>query len=387
MFDVSFRVLMRCEDHIHPDWEAKLAAVRAAVARRANRRIIMRQVGDRLIPIGVTSGRVHAIPAEEGGSENVEGSGERGSRRRRRHQNQDINQFLGTVGLGGQDLEEVCWLLYDVNWRRPELYLQIMVMEAMRLSLLEHEAQQRRQKEEEEKRQKEEAAAAAAIGVEAAQGEHSGGRSSEAAAPSIEPAVPPALVPSDNSASQPGLQAGSLPRSEASTPSIVRASSPSPSRHLSPSSDPVNSSSQGGRSSGRSTPSSPHGVISAAVLSASSTASAVASPSPELEPSNPLESEPTDTGSSSSAPPTGSQTPPTVVVDSEPAHTDTSSDDHTTDRPVLDNAPSFGSLAAPSSYDVLPSSPESTVLTKPLLDIATLPTSVSDGEPGASAAT
>ena len=95
------------EDHIHPDWEAKLAAVRAAVARRANRRIIMRQVGDRLIPVGVTSGRVHAIPAEEGGLEGVEGSGDRGSRRRRRQQNQDINQFLGSVGLGGQDLEEV----------------------------------------------------------------------------------------------------------------------------------------------------------------------------------------------------------------------------------------------------------------------------------------
>ncbi|KAI0807201.1 hypothetical protein C8Q74DRAFT_1313087 [Fomes fomentarius] len=353
-------------DHIHPDWEAKLAAVRAAVARRANRRIIMRQVGDRLIPIGVTSGRVHTIPAEEGGSENVEGSGERGSRRRRRHQNQDINQFLGTVGLGGQDLEE------------------IMVMEAMRLSLLEHEAQQRRQKEEEEKRQKEEAAAAAANGVDAAQGEHSGGRSSEAA-PSIEPAVPPALVPSDSSASQSGLQADSLPRSESLTPSIVRASSPSPSRHLSPSSDPVNCSSQGGRSSGRSTPSSPHGVISAAVLSAASTASAVASPSPELEQS-PLQSEPTETGSSSASAPTGSQTPSPVVVDSEPAHADTSSDDQTTDRPVLDNAPSFGSSAAPSTYDVLPSSPESTVLTKPLVDIATLPTSASDGEPGASTA-
>ncbi|KAI0721586.1 hypothetical protein C8T65DRAFT_523553, partial [Cerioporus squamosus] len=132
-------------DMIHPDWEAKLAAVRAAVARRANRRIIMRQVGDRLIPVGVTSGRVHAIPAEEAGAEAPESSGERGSRRsRRRQQNQEINQFLGSMGLGGQDLEE------------------LMVMEAMRLSLIEHEAQQKRQKEEEEKKQREEAAAAAA---------------------------------------------------------------------------------------------------------------------------------------------------------------------------------------------------------------------------------
>lgn len=44
-------------DHIRPDWEQRLAAVKAAVARRANRRIIMRQVGDRLIPVGVTSSR------------------------------------------------------------------------------------------------------------------------------------------------------------------------------------------------------------------------------------------------------------------------------------------------------------------------------------------
>ncbi|KAG2158444.1 uncharacterized protein EDB93DRAFT_1238188 [Suillus bovinus] len=129
-------------DSIRPDWEAKLAAVRAAVTRRANRRIIMRQVGDRLIPVGVTSGRVHPLPtgeAQDGG----EGENN-GSRRSRRHRNNggqpDISQLLGQMGLGGQDLEE------------------LMVMEAMRLSLLEHEEQQRK---EEEKRKKEAAAAAA----------------------------------------------------------------------------------------------------------------------------------------------------------------------------------------------------------------------------------
>lgn len=120
-------------DHIRPDWEAKLAAVRAAVARRANRRIIMRQVGDRLIPIGITSGRVVQENAE-GSGEGEQHPGGGGSRRRRRHQQgPDINQLLGSVGLGplaGQDLEE------------------LMVMEAMRLSLLEHEEQQRRQQTE-----------------------------------------------------------------------------------------------------------------------------------------------------------------------------------------------------------------------------------------------
>lgn len=143
-------------DSIRPDWEAKLAAVRAAVTRRANRRIIMRQVGDRLIPVGVTSGRVHPLPAGEGqdGSE-VDNSASRRSRRHRNNGGQsDISQLLGQMGLGGQDLEE------------------LMVMEAMRLSLLEHEEQQRK---EEEKRKKEAAAAASGGHVEG----DAPGRSSE----------------------------------------------------------------------------------------------------------------------------------------------------------------------------------------------------------------
>ncbi|KAG6335155.1 hypothetical protein ID866_3939 [Astraeus odoratus] len=129
-------------DQIRPDWETKLAAVRAAVARRANRRIVMRQVGDRLIPVGVTSGRVHTLPGTDGtdNGESETGSGT-GSRRRRGGRTNgpaDITQLLGQIGLGGQDLEE------------------LMVMEAMRLSLLEHEEHQRR---EEEKRRKEAATA------------------------------------------------------------------------------------------------------------------------------------------------------------------------------------------------------------------------------------
>ncbi|KAL5529091.1 hypothetical protein ACEPAG_5065 [Sanghuangporus baumii] len=134
-------------DHIRPDWEAKLAAVRAAVARRANRRIIMRQVGDRLIPVGVTSGRIHPLngetviiangdPGVENANEN-EGRSRRSRRRPHQQQPQDINQLLGTVGLGGQDLEE------------------LMVMEAMRLSLLEHEERQRKEAEEKKKKEDE----------------------------------------------------------------------------------------------------------------------------------------------------------------------------------------------------------------------------------------
>lgn len=93
-------------DQIRPDWEAKLEAIRAAVARRANRRIIMRQVGDRLIPVGVTSGRVHALSPEEAAAAAAaaENNGSRRGRRRQGNQNGPFEQFMG---MAGQDLEEV----------------------------------------------------------------------------------------------------------------------------------------------------------------------------------------------------------------------------------------------------------------------------------------
>ena len=117
-------------DQIHPDWEQKLAQVQAAVARRANRRIIMRQVGDRLIPVGVTSGRVNITSGAHGSVlgdgtgallvPDAPSNGQRGSihagdesgrstsRTRGQGRNQDLSQLLGGLGLGGQDLEEVC---------------------------------------------------------------------------------------------------------------------------------------------------------------------------------------------------------------------------------------------------------------------------------------
>ncbi|EED77419.1 predicted protein [Postia placenta Mad-698-R] len=104
-------------DQIRPDWEAKLAAVRAAVARRANRRIIMRQVGDRLIPL--------------------------------------------------------------------------MVMEAMRLSLLEHEEQQRRQREEEEKKKKAQGSDGTAVGAQGESRSGSEGAGLSSAAPTIESSPSP----------------------------------------------------------------------------------------------------------------------------------------------------------------------------------------------------
>lgn len=78
----------------------------------------MRQVGDRLIPVGVTSGRIHPFASDIGlgteqGTENPnenEARGSRRSRRRRDHQQQpqDLNHLLGSMGIG-QDIEEVSY--------------------------------------------------------------------------------------------------------------------------------------------------------------------------------------------------------------------------------------------------------------------------------------
>lgn len=123
----------------------------------------MRQVGDRLIPVGVTSGRVHALSPEEAQAEGIDNGGSRRTRRRQQAQNQNFEQILG---LGGQDLEEVSIPFATKNFLvLTKLHGKLMVMEAMRLSIIDHEEHQR--KEAEEKR-KQEAAAAAAVAESAA---------------------------------------------------------------------------------------------------------------------------------------------------------------------------------------------------------------------------
>lgn len=112
----------------------------------------MRQVGDRLIPVGVSSSRLGSeLPpgatTGPGGaiiiSEDARwapGSGERrGSRSRR----SELTQFLHNLG-NGPDMEEVCADQFDTCMSSTQS-LQVMMMEAMRLSLLEHEEEQRRQ--------------------------------------------------------------------------------------------------------------------------------------------------------------------------------------------------------------------------------------------------
>ncbi|KAL7283241.1 hypothetical protein ACG7TL_002669 [Trametes sanguinea] len=329
-------------DMIHPDWEAKLAAVRAAVARRANRRIIMRQVGDRLIPVGVTSGRVHPIPAEEGGAETPEGSSDRGSRRsRRRQQNQEINQFLGSMGLGGQDLEE------------------LMVMEAMRLSLLEHEAQQRRQQEEEAKRKREEETAAAADGTGAAPAAASSTDSALSSQPTSNASSPSSLQP------QPGT---AIADSVTPSPSLPPVSpSPAPSGLLSPTSA-ASESQQSGHPSGRSTPSLQHEVTDTA---SSNAVPAITSDSEGPAATAEPQAVSALTADSRSRPrtPVSSSVNPDSAPPTEPPSSSEQTPDIPPALPRLQRPPSFSSLAA-SSYDVLPSSPDSTISSKPLLERA-----------------
>ena len=156
-------------DQVRPDWHLKLAQAEAAVARRANRRVIMRQVGDRLIPIGISSSRMGAdlAAAAESGRINLNGPGgsiilndgqnwpgagsvatsRRRSSRPSRGGNDGVPEFARLMRMGaGEDMEEA------------------MVLEAMRLSLLEHEEQQRKQAEE-EKNKKAAAALAGAAGA------------------------------------------------------------------------------------------------------------------------------------------------------------------------------------------------------------------------------
>ncbi|KAJ7219108.1 hypothetical protein GGX14DRAFT_434654 [Mycena pura] len=329
-------------DHIRPDWEAKLAAVRAAVARRANRRIVMRQVGDRLIPVGVTSGRVHALSPEEAAQ--AEGSADgTGSRRSRRRQqpppNGNLEQFMG---MGGSELEE------------------LMIMEAMRLSLIDHEEQQRKEAEEKKK-------AAATVPVEA----HSSN-------------------PASSSLSPPSAPSGSSSRS--------LSANGNPSRSRSPSPNPLQTlkdTTSGWRRRRSSPP--PFTTLSAA-LSTVSTASAIfngagiesgSTPASATQPSTPTQPSNGEAGNTISAITTAESNEPTPSTIIEPttsasppistpneSTTNTNTSDAVSPRPVPTHQDSMLSTSSSAGsvdiYDDLPSSPdsESFVAREPLLGSA-----------------
>lgn len=178
---------------VHPDWETKLNAIKATAARRANRRIVFRQVGDRLIPVGITSGR-----SADGGSTTMSTATlppgfasqiaaamdptdmasltTREGRRAARRRNEEMANFLAGMGLGvGAELEEM------------------MVLEAIRLSMVD----------DEERKKKSDAEAATATATSSAI--EGGGEGAEVAETSTQGATrnllidvePPTLAPLD----------------------------------------------------------------------------------------------------------------------------------------------------------------------------------------------
>lgn len=227
-------------DMVHPDWEAKLEQMKALVARRANRRIVFRQVGDRLIPVGITSSRggegsaptmatttnlppnfLSQLAAALDASNNESGSRRR-SRGSRRRSTDEMTSLLESLGLGGgSDIEE------------------LMVQEAMRISQLEEEERQKKAQAEEGSRSATPAPAAASSStqVEANPATEqmlseamSGTFTSSSHAPS--PVHPPAHA--STSASQPASASGSSPL--ASAPPVL---APIPQLDLDLPSDPT----------------------------------------------------------------------------------------------------------------------------------------------------
>ncbi|KAH8117488.1 hypothetical protein DFH11DRAFT_1575320 [Phellopilus nigrolimitatus] len=401
-------------DQIRPDWEAKLTAVRAAVARRANRRIIMRQVGDRLIPVGVTSGRIHPLSGEvpigsgeQGGETTNENEGRGGRRsRRRQHQQQpqDLNQLLGNMGLGGQDLEE------------------LMLMEAMRLSLLEHEEQQRKDAESKKKEEAEQAAKGNEASRRNANTGTEAGPSSSASRIELPPI--PTTSPIDVahksmrslvSSFRPPAERGALPTSSRSSPvssslnsSAYQAGSVKPSSlgtmpsgvAASPSlvTGHLGSRSPSHSRSGSATPSvraatpnaTPLSTLDAA-LPARAAASAVAIPNDAEAPVYGISREESassnaDDGIGSSTSSTTTNPPLSQEVTHMPPHeapflqvttqTPTPTSGNATESSAVDAAANHSSTSVLStslstgeslSYDELPSSPESTLSQRPLL--------------------
>jgi len=228
----------------------------------------MRQVGDRLIPVGVTSGRVHTLSPEEAQAEGVDNGGSRRSRRRQQaNQNQNFEQIMG---MAGQDLEEVSTRNTNKMLTQTLPFLQLMLMEAMRLSMIDHEEHQRKEAEESKKQ------AAAIAQSEAQLASTSGPSSTEAPSESITHST--SLASSSNPVSIPRSELRGFLNVPGYTPSpsssFTRTRTPTPSP--SPiSGSPPRSSDASPSSRNRRTPSpGPFSALTAA-MSAVSTATAI----------------------------------------------------------------------------------------------------------------
>lgn len=219
-------------DQVRPDWHYKLAQAEAAIARRANRRVIMRQVGDRLIPIGISSSRMGAdlAAAAESGRINLNGPGgsiilndgqnwpgstgsvstsRRRSSRPSRGAAEGLPELARLMRMGaGEDMEEA------------------MVMEAMRLSLLEHEEQERKRAEEEKKKAASAATTQQASSASGGATAAASGEGSSRAPPSSDASSSPARYPAASATSNVAARSV-LEESEASrSPTFASPASP-----------------------------------------------------------------------------------------------------------------------------------------------------------------
>lgn len=146
-------------DSIQQDWEAKLETVRATAARRAARRVIFRQIGERLIPVGISSGQRELNPnnhfIDEQGRIILTGPvpiiGQSGTTSSTVESGGGASRLLGRSSrrhrgaTGGSDTDA------RMMGMGPDLE-ELMVMEAMRLSMVDEE--ERRKKAEKEAKKK-----------------------------------------------------------------------------------------------------------------------------------------------------------------------------------------------------------------------------------------
>ncbi|WFD34347.1 SNF1-interacting protein [Malassezia cuniculi] len=197
-------------DSVHPEWEEQLAKAIESVARCEMRRVIMRQVGDTVVPIGVSSSRMGHSIAEaighnaalgrsvQGGNivlaENV--TSVRNETQPRQGRNTFLRRSLNRARRHVQPEPRTRRSL-DVVPREIE---DLMLAEAMRRSMIDHEREvAQRKAREEEQRQAAEASPAA-------------------------PAAAPAAVPS----ALPAATATATPTPTTATPTSTTAASPLP---------------------------------------------------------------------------------------------------------------------------------------------------------------
>lgn len=246
-----------------------------------------------------------------------------------------------------------------------------MVMEAMRLSLLEHEEQQRREREEEAKKQRQAA-------EEAAQGEETHNHTTGSGSPSATLSNTSSAAP-DNSLDRTSSRPSEI--------SVVYTSPTSPSD----TSQPIELST--GSDNGRSRPRTPADQ-DAPLTQQSAQVDNQSGPSEDTE--NPLQtalrgvpSTPSvvvaqlieederrdgsgETSHSSSQPPT----PEITVNQCDVGHADVANQDHqavTSPVPIRPDSAtsSLAPAVEPDAYDMLSSSPDSTISHKPLLESST----------------